>query len=281
MRAEIDMQARVFKRRVLGRIAPLLFGAALLPTGGAQAQTTSVCEQPNPIPCTDPRGCPDLIIDADFLPEWFVENRRFPKRNCSVLEGEVLAGARTLLRFWSATPNIGPGDLAIGVPTDEWFVLDTCHGHYHLKEYTDYRLWTKLGYAAWQNLRAANPGACPGDLLLAHPEISSQMVAGRKQGFCVIDLFPYHKAPCPTDTVLPDKYFDCFGEQGLSVCWTDAYDPGLPGQWIDVTDLPDGDYVLELEVNAERLFTEANYDNNTGAIDIPLVKPVRRGGGHR
>jgi hypothetical protein len=187
---------------------------------------------------------------------------------------------RTLLRFASSTPNLGPGQLFLGDPAlnPDWFHYDTCHNHYHLKEYTDYRLWTPDGYIAWTNLRASFGGSptCARDLLAAHPEIASQMVSGHKQGFCVVDLWAYLKPPCPP-TPFPDQYFSC-DYQGLSVCWVDSYDPYLDGQWIDVTDLADGDYVLELEANAEHFFTEAEYTNNSAAIPIHLVKPPRRGG---
>jgi len=58
------------------------------------------------------------------------------------------------------------------------------------------------------------------------------------------------------------------------VCWADIYEAGLfgsiDGQWIDVTGLADGDYVLENESNANRLITEADYSNNSSAIRIRI-----------
>lgn len=270
------MRKRSFEaeRRVAACGAAMIFLA-----GGALWAQASICDQPSPIPCTDPRGCPDLLVSqADLAASWFVENRRFNRRNCSVLEGEVLAGVRTLIRFASVTPNIGPGDLIVGNPFDhpEWFDLETCHRHQHFKDYADYRLWTPVGYAEWQALVAANPGACSGDLLAQIPDLATKMVAGRKQGFCVVDLLPWEEPPCPSPNTLPFRYGSCL-DQGISVCWADVYVPEEVGQWIDVTDLPDGDYVLEIEVNAERLFTEASYTNNSAKVDINLVKPPRRG----
>lgn len=41
--------------------------------------------------------------------------------------------------------------------------------------------------------------------------------------------------------------------------------PALDGQWIDVTGLAPGYYVLEAEVNAERFFEESSYENNAAA----------------
>lgn len=270
-------------RRDRGWLAGLLcLLGSVLAAGTARAQTDTCVPT---VPCVDGGGtmCPDLIIDQDDLAlYWFVENRRFNKNSCALQEGAVsTAGVRTLLRFTSSTPNLGPGQLFLGDPAlnPDWFHYDTCHRHYHLKEYTDYRLWTPAGYDAWIALRASAGGSptCARDLLAAHPEIASQMVSGHKQGFCVIDLWAYLKPPCPP-TPLPDQYFSCDSNQGLSVCWVDSYDAYLDGQWIDVTDVADGIYILELEANAEHFFTEADYTNNSAAIQIGLVKPPRRGG---
>lgn len=265
--------------------AVLAAGLAWCVAGGpalAAAPAPDTCEPA--VPCRDPRGCPDLVVDPAILArDLFVEYARLSSRTCTVQEGEVVAGDRFLLRFSSNTPNLGPGDLVIGNPLNhpEWFNFDTCHGHPHLKEYGDYRLWTPLGYQQWQELRARDRGrTCARDLLAANPGLVSQMVGGRKQGFCVVDLLPAEVAcPFPLDT---DKYFFCEGFpdepdtniQGLSVCWADEYYWGLSGQWVDVTDLPDGDYVLEVEVNAEQFYEEVNYSNNSAAVQVHVVKPV-------
>jgi len=47
---------------------------------------------------------------------------------------------------------------------------------------------------------------------------------------------------------------------------------GTDGQWIDVTGLQAGDYVLEIEVNAERFFQETDYSNNSASIRVTLPK---------
>jgi len=234
-----------------------------LPTVHAQRSPAPV------LPCVDPRGCPDLVVDQDKLHQWHVEVRDFEPTDCAVVEGCNRAGTRTLLRFTSNTPNFGAGDLIIGDPRahPELFRQSECHGHLHFEEYADYRLWTPAGYAEWQRLRAANPDALAADLLKRIKRLEEKMVAGRKQGFCVIDLLP---AASPNCTPPPPKYVSCRSNQGISTCYADEYHFLLDCQWIDVTGLPGGTYILEDEVNAERLFTESNYRNNASAVEIQL-----------
>jgi glutamate-1-semialdehyde 2,1-aminomutase len=219
-------------------VALFLLGLGLAPTAAAAKAVKPA------VPCMDPRGCPDLIVAWDtFFREHFIEHRTFTASDCDVVEfGEPL-GERVLLRFWSATPNIGAGDLIIGSVFDNPKVFDfsECHGHYYFKEYADYRLWTPSGYEAWRALRARFPDALAQNLLKAHPEIAAQMVTGVKQGFCVIDLITYQFADFEPDA---RKYDDCVTNQGLSRGWVDAYDPALAGQYIDVTDVRPGDYIF-------------------------------------
>jgi len=188
--------------------------------------------------------------------------------DCGVAEGSTAPGDRTLLRFTLTTPNLGDGDLVIGVPGDhpEWFQWGECHRHWHFREYADYRLWTLDGYRSWQEARRAHPTTPSADLLAAQPGLRDGFVAGHKQGFCAIDVVPY----LPVD---PPKYLDCFWGQGVSRGWADQYGFRLDGQWVDVTGIAPGPYVLEAEVNPERFFQELDYGNNAAAIAVvvPLL----------
>lgn len=223
------------------------------------------------VPCVDPLGCPDLIVDESRMATKLTTNN-FKSSDCAVQEGATVPGKRKLLRFTFNTPNVGVGDLVIGGPAQhpEWFEYSACHRHYHFAEYGDYRLWNAAAYPAWEQLRQDNPDVLPKDLLDQYPEFQSDFVAGYKEGFCIIDLVDASHLLDDPNTAQPRNYLNCSTNQGLSVGWADEYIWSLDGQWIDVTDVPKGDYVLEAEVNAERFFEEMDYTNNSGAKFIRL-----------
>ncbi len=58
--------------------------------------------------------------------------------------------------------------------------------------------------------------------------------------------------------------------QGLAVGWTDIYSLNLPGQEIDITDVPDGDYWLASEVDPDNKFCELNDDNNVARVRVTI-----------
>lgn len=222
------------------------------------------------VPCTDPRGCPDLTVNKNVLTRWYSVKAIFSEGDCAVEEGLTVAGTRRLLLFNYRTPNQGPGDLIIGNPSDhpELFVYHPCHDHFHFKEYADYRLWTPEGYDMWVKLRSkADPKVLSRDLLNRHPKLQKHLVVGAKLGFCVIDV---HPARIPDQRLESSKYLDCGANQGLTVGWADEYHFLLDGQWIDVTEMKAGMYVLEAEANAEHLFQEADYSNNASAVVVTV-----------
>ena len=61
---------------------------------------------------------------------------------------------------------------------------------------------------------------------------------------------------------------------GLSSGWEDIYPFKLPGQSVDVTDIPDGKYRLWVEADETGWFREATRDNNVTWVDLELVDKV-------
>lgn len=277
-RASFDTEGCVFAVRgtrsarsklVVGLAAPAALIAGYLFAAPAYSQTAP------DVPCKDPRGCPDLVLNPQKLNSAKVTTETFPPEDCSVQEDQVAAGTRRLLIFNYATPNLGPGSLIIGDPQDpanaNLFEWGDCHGHWHFKKYAAYRLWTPAEFDRFQQLKAQNPTALTDDLIAGnglHP------VKGTKRGFCILD-----SAVAPEYSGKRDKmtYDSCglgttmHGNQGLSVGWQDIYVKRLPGQWIDVTDVPEGNYILEVETNPQHSFQETRYDNNSASRPITVT----------
>lgn len=59
---------------------------------------------------------------------------------------------------------------------------------------------------------------------------------------------------------------------GLSVGWGDEYPSTIAFQYIDITGLPNGDYLVSLEADTANHFVEANDDNNGGWAVIRITR---------
>ena len=212
---------------------------------------------------------PDLIMDVQLLKsQMFVSEEHFNSKDCAVFEGVARPGKQLVLRFNSSMANVGDTDLHIGNPgecLEHLFHVSPCHQHAHFEEFTDYRLWTEAGYDNWVALRdvAAPTNSGFNAELLAAAIASGDLIAGRKQSFCMVDSAPYSDSPPG-----PAKYLSCSSNQGISVGWEDIYPPQLPDQFIQVTGLKEGNYVLENHVNPSQLLPEKDYANNFGTVRI-------------
>jgi Lysyl oxidase len=112
------------------------------------------------------------------------------------------------------------------------------HRHWHYKAFVRYQL------------RATS------DLSLLRPD--------NKTGFCLSD--PMY-APDFCGSMKPEALTIT---EGLGRGTSDYYNPNLEGQWIDVADLPPGDYWLVHWVNSAKEICESDYKNNTAAVRIAL-----------
>ena len=230
-------------------------------------------------------GMPDLIVREDMLgKQWVVREETLAAGLCSVVEGNVTPGDRTLLRFTVGTANVGTADLHVGDPNDpanaSLFEFADCHHHYHFRNYAKYELIDPKTGKAW---RAA------------------------KRGFCMLDTDPnpawYGQPP------KAGQYHSCgaigvAGNQGISLGWTDTYRFLLGGQYflLDGGDgqevVPPGTYIIRITANPPyaakkgepcpnrdsngmcHTLPESNYYNNVGEAYVQVPDhPGRTGVG--
>ena len=241
----------------------------------------------------DTTGLPDLVVDGRATQNnWLVRVENLPANFCSVIEGNVQPGERTLLRFTVTTPNIGDADVFVGSPLehmdpngdgsfadqDGLFEFASCHAHFHFQHYATYRLIDASG-KQWKSAKA---------------------------GFCMLDTDPWNVGTGDGTW----NYRNCGtatrdGFQGISDGWADTYMWFLGGQYfvLDGGDgqpvVPPGNYFIEVEVNPAysagkkgcplvtdpatglcHQFEESNYANNTTRVAITIpTHPGRTGYG--
>jgi hypothetical protein len=174
---------------------------------------------------------PDLTVDVDVP---FIGWRSFDADHCAVQHGCIEPGERRLLRFATRVRNRGEADLYLGGLTNLVYEFHPCHHHDHLVGFADYRLWNAAG---------------------------SLVVRGFKASFCLED-----SARWDPDAPATAQY-DC---AGIQAGWLDIYPRNLECQWIDITGVAPGLYVLEQEVNVGRQLPESDFSNNTSRIAISI-----------
>jgi len=194
------------------------------------------------------------------------------------------AGKRFRLGFASATENLGAGPLVVrgrrerlsqtemaaeqviqlvtgatSVRPDVGafvYVDEVTHEHWHLLPFMRYELRRSRDFAL--------------------------VVPDRKTGFCLGDRYEadatvtlpgepaervYNTSCGPEQTELLEL------EEGISVGWGDVYEAWRDQQFVDVTGLAAGRYVLVHRVNQGRLLAESRYANNASSVVIELTWP--------
>lgn len=220
------------------------------------------------IPCQQDGVCPDLSVDGIRLLQFArVSTTLVDEDDCNVAEGNTEPGVRSLLRFTTKTPNLGEGDLALGDPSGKpYFEWATCHEHWHFQSYADYRLWNASTYVEWVQHRQNHPDKTADEVMALHPGLLAGLMAGHKQGFCLIDVeLAFIIAP-----IAATHHRSC-DNQGISPGWADVYGSNLDGQFVDVTGVEPGAYVLEAEVNPDWIIEEEELSNNAAAILVIIT----------
>lgn len=196
-------------------------------------------------PVLSPGPGPDLQVDANAAQNSSrIVQESFAEGACEITEACVrAAGQRKLLRFDGTIQNLGSSDLVIGSPkNNSLFDFSSCHKVDLLKNIMLYELIDPSTNAVVQ--------------------VKGQEIIGRKQGFCMMDISQINATSSQGD-------YDC-NNQGITAGWEDVYDSALDCQFLDITDVPPGDYLLRLTVNPDGLFRESDSDNNSSEVPITI-----------
>uniref|UniRef100_A0A3P8RRG4 Lysyl oxidase homolog n=1 Tax=Amphiprion percula TaxID=161767 RepID=A0A3P8RRG4_AMPPE len=184
-------------------------------------------------------GLPDLVPDPYYIQAAsYIHRVQMYALRCAAEENCLSSVSdldyRVLLRFPQRVKNQGTADFLPTKPRHEW-EWHSCHQHFHSME-------------AFSNY----------DLL----DVSSgQKVAeGHKASFCLEDT------SCDPGT---RRRFACTAHtQGLGPGCYDTYHANIDCQWIDITDVPPGNYILKVTVNPSQLVQESDFSNNEVRCDI-------------
>jgi len=195
---------------------------------------------------TNPNGADLAVVTEDMVDQHRIFYRYFETGSCDLAEGTIAKlGWRRLLAFSATVRNDGTLPIHIGDPFDSsnpWvksnvFVFSQCHQHYHFSHYGNF------GYNG---------------------------APGSKRAFCLEDTNRFHNDEM---TPLTAIHQTC-GYQGIGAGWGDEYEFGIPGQWVDITDVDSTQpHALTFDSNPDQFLCEGQtLDANNNPVD-PLDLP--------
>jgi hypothetical protein len=249
------MLKTVLVRRTLPVLVALATAAAALVAGG---RATSVA--------SGPERLPDLLQETPT--------------DLAITRADAGRGPY-VLGFRSAVSNIGEGPLIIdghrpgpevGTMVADQVVVrdgapqDVIQGVGELRYVVspDHRHWHLLGFDRYELRRAGRRTAVTGD---------------RKTGFCLGDRYGVTSAvPASPPPSTPAYTSRCGLEEpqllglreGISVGYGDDYSANLEGQYLRISGLRAGRYLLVHRANADRRLLESSYGNNAASLLLRL-----------
>ena len=137
------------------------------------------------------------------------------------------------------------------------FVRRPTHQHWHLRDLERYRL---VALADLSSRRAKKRGFCLGDSWDPGVVVAGKPKVGRFDG----DL----RTACAQGRSDALKV-----REGISPGWGDYYSPLIEGQYVDLSDLPDGQYRLLNELDPLRRLTFGSRAQSVAGQDFNLTTP--------
>ncbi|XP_072516019.1 lysyl oxidase-like 5a [Salminus brasiliensis] len=190
-------------------------------------------------------GLPDLVPDPHYIQAAsYIQRVQMYALRCAAEENCLSRSAyrrsvrdldyRVLLRFPQRVKNQGTADFLPERPQHQW-EWHSCHQHYHSME----------AFSSYDLLDAST---------------GQKVAEGHKASFCLEDT--------SCDPGVRRRYACTAHTQGLGPGCYDTYHASIDCQWIDVTDVPPGDYVLKVTVNPNFQVQESDFSNNVVRCDV-------------
>ncbi|XP_069784969.1 protein-lysine 6-oxidase-like [Narcine bancroftii] len=190
-------------------------------------------------------GLPDLVPDPYYIQaSIYIQRVHMYALKCAAEENCLSRSAysprvndlsiRVLLRFPQRVKNQGTADFLPNRPRHSW-EWHSCHQHYHsMDQFSHY------------------------DLLEATTQ--RKVAEGHKASFCLEDT--------TCDPGSRRRYACTAHTQGLGPGCYDTYNADIDCQWIDITDIAPGNYILKVSVNPGFLVPESDVTNNVVRCDL-------------
>jgi len=130
------------------------------------------------------------------------------------------------------------------------FTFDPAHGHWHFEDYASYQLFDLAG-----------------NLVKKHSKV----------GFCLVDNHHVSDGSLPGDPGAGGYYghvVSVCGDlqvQGVSVGWADTYFWSLPGQFIGIGGVADGNYCLVSTTDPDNRIKETDENDNEARLQIAIT----------
>lgn len=141
---------------------------------------------------------------------------------------------RRLLKFTASVLNAGNIDFRPSIPKHLW-EWHLCHMHYHSME-----VFAVFDIIDFKGVKVAE---------------------GHKASFCLEDN------EC-LEGVQPKYACANYGDQGISVNCSDIYKYNIDCQWVDISEVAFGDYIMKVSVNPEFKVPEMSFHNNAAECKL-------------
>jgi hypothetical protein len=249
----------MINRLAVTAIAVVLFVLTLVLSGPGEAAGVIIPPTPQPESSLERAAevevtLPDLITltPSDLrlvrgrADSWRVV--RFSNSIANIGEGplEVIGQAGPELETYQVRQRIFTSDDQVALePLLTAIEYHPEHGHWHLQTFARYELWSTTADGGLKDL----------------VEVSG------KVSYCLMDVDRGRAGSAERR-----GYQSCGPtKQGISAGWIDTYRSHIPGQFVSLSDLPNGLYALRSVVDPEDHIRESNEDNNEATVFFYLT----------